>query len=248
MVTLASFWDLPPLNLELSDQEIHVWCAGLDQPEAVIQQFALLLSEDERSRSQRFRFDQHRQRFIVARGVLRSLLSKYLKVAPAEIQFCYGQHGKPALSQAFAHYSLYFNLSHSQELGLYAFAHHTPLGVDVEYCSPCVDIDSIVNRYFSLQERVVFSSLSLEQRQLAFFTAWTGKEAYLKAIGSGLTIPLSQIEVSLHPELPLKLLSVAGDSTNASCWLLQSFQPTSDYQAAIAIQGNHWKMRWWIVH
>jgi 4'-phosphopantetheinyl transferase len=240
----SSVWSLPPQNLQLADHDIHIWLAELDQSVTTTQRLRNLLSEDERSRAERFRFEQHRQRFIVGRGVLRSLLSHYLNLDPAAIQFSYGENGKPALAPPSTS-SLSFNLSHSHGLCLYAFVWRSPIGIDLEYQSPQIDREGIVRRYFSAREQSFFDKLALEQRQTAFLTIWTGKEAYLKAVGTGLTTPLRQVEVAFHPHQSARFLSIAEDESLAAAWSLYSFKPATDYQAAIAIQGDHWTLHWW---
>ena len=114
MLEQSILWGSPPAELVLSNDDIHVWCAVLDQPAGRVEQLAQTLSDDEKARSDRFYFEQHRKRFIVARGYLRTILSRYLNIAPNLVNFSYGSQGKPALAEDLAVSKLQFNVSHSK--------------------------------------------------------------------------------------------------------------------------------------
>ena len=136
MKAFDSLWGLPPSDLALSSDHIHVWCASLDQPASCVQQFAQSLSADERVRAERFHFEQHRNRFIAGRGLLRMILSYYTGIEPSRLQFCYGSRDKPALVETSGGGTLRFNLSHSQGLALYAVTRNREIGVDLERIRP----------------------------------------------------------------------------------------------------------------
>ncbi|OWY63910.1 4'-phosphopantetheinyl transferase [cyanobacterium TDX16] len=229
-------------SLVLSQNEIHVWRASLGSNLTYLQQLVKTLSVDELDRANRFHFEADRNRFIIGRGILRSILSYYLDIAPHQLQFCYGSHGKPALKTCNL---LHFNLSHSQDLALYAFTRDRQIGIDLEYVRHIPELDRIVAQFFSARERGTFLALPSSQQVAAFFHGWTCKEAILKALGDGLALPLNQFDVSLLPDRPAQLLSINGDRAAAERWLLQSFIPASDYVAAMAVEGHDWKVKCW---
>ncbi len=237
-------WTLPPDDLVLSGNEVHVWRASLEQPETLIQQLAQILSEDERVRADRFYFERDRNRFIVGRGLLRTILGRYLNREPQQLQFCYSPRGKPALVDTGTGSQLQFNLSHSHELALYAVTCDRQIGIDLEHMRPTSDLEKLTQRFFSPHEHSVICSLPAEQKQEAFFRGWTCKEAYLKAIGEGLA-QLEQIEVSLVPGEPARLLSIAKDSQATKRWSLQTLTPDPNYKAALAVEGQDWCLRCW---
>ena len=237
-------WCSPPKNFKLSSDDVHVWRATLDQPAEYVSQLAQSLSEDERLRAERFYFERDRSRFIVGRGLLRFILSRYLEIAANKLQFCYSSRGKPELVETSGAYKLRFNVSHSQEIVLYAVTRDRSIGIDVEHIRPMPEAEQIVNSFFSVYENNVFERLPLCQKQLAFFHCWTRKEAFVKAIGDGLSLPLDQFDVSLIPGEPARLLGIKGDRT-CSSWSLQDLTPAPDYVAALALEGQSWNLSCW---
>lgn len=219
----------------------------MDQPAAEVQQLTQTLSSDERSRAERFHFERDRRHFIVGRGLLRTILGRYLGLRSSQLQFCYGPRGKPALAETVSESKakLYFNLAHAAGLALYAVTNDREIGVDLEQIHPIADMDQIAERFFSAQESAALRALPPEQRQEAFFNCWTRKEAYLKASGEGLAQPLDQFSVSLGPGEPAKLVSIAGDFQEASRWFIQAFSPANGYVAAVAVQGQDWRLKYW---
>src|SRR5689334_19989736 len=190
-----SMWSAPPPALTLSNGEVHVWRAPLEQPDALQEMFLRSLAEDERARASRFHFEKHRRRFVVARGYLRTLLARYLDVQPDEVRFAYGHYGKPSVDHA---HGLRFNMSHSHEVAVYAFVQEQEIGVDVEYIKTDFATEDIARKFFSKQEADALMSLPKDEQGRAFFRCWTRKEAYIKAIGSGLSHPLNEFDVSLE--------------------------------------------------
>jgi 4'-phosphopantetheinyl transferase len=226
----------------LSNNDVHVWRASLEQPVAQIQKLAQTLSEDERVRAERFYLERDRKHFTVGRGLLRTILSHYLKIEPDQLRFCYGPRGKPALVPS-NHSTLQFNLSHSQGIAVYAITRDRQIGIDLEYMRPTSDIEQLAKRFFSPREYTAIRSLSPNQKPEAFFNAWTRKEAYLKATGEGLA-HLETIEVSLLPGEPARLLNV-GDSQASVAWSLQALTPATNYVAALAVEGHDWHLTCW---
>ena len=175
---------LPP---PLGQGRVHVWTVALDGPAERPGRLGACLSPDETTRARRFHFEVHRRRFTVARGALRHLLGAYLRRSPESLVFRYGHRGKPELPEAP---ELSFNLSHSEERALLAVSHVAALGVDIERLRPMDDMEAIARRFFSPPEHAALMALAPGERVAGFFRCWTRKEAYLKAVGEGLAIPL----------------------------------------------------------
>lgn len=220
--------------LTLLTQEIHLWRANLDLPAEKLAHLKSFLSEDELQRAQRFKFDKHRHRFIAARGTLREILSCYLNIPPADIRFSYQAHGKPYVEGS----SIYFNMSDSDDVALYGLTKTHEIGVDIEFMRDQTNVEGVAMRFFSEQEQGQFQQIADDKKRDAFFFGWTCKEAFLKALGSGLSFPLEDFSVNIDPHLPAKLLEIRGNSVAANTWFLQSFQPTTDFMAAIAVNGG----------
>jgi 4'-phosphopantetheinyl transferase len=243
MTTPESSWEKPPQELALPDGEVHVWRADLDRPAARIEELAQTLSADERERAGRFHFEEHRARFIAARGVLRTLLGRYLSTAPQELKFCYSAHGKPALDGLSEAGTLCFNLSHSHTLALYAMNRDRQVGIDVEHRRRNVDDEQVAGRFFARAEVEALQALPEALREAAFFNCWTRKEAYLKARGEGVTRSLDSFAVSLQPGEPAALLNCTSDPGEVARWSLRALNPGPDYAAALCVAGNDWQLR-----
>jgi 4'-phosphopantetheinyl transferase len=231
--------------LTLQSDEVHVWRAVLDVPEAQVRSLWYTLTADERQRAERYVFEQDRTHFVVARGLLRVLLGGYLRQDPPHLRFTYGPYGKPALATDTGRASLRFNVSHSHGLALYAITRGREVGVDVERIRPKVVQEKIAERFFSPREVTVLRALPPPLQAPAFFACWTRKEAYIKARGDGLTLPLDQFEVSLAPGEPAALLRTAWDPQEAACWALQDLAPAPGYRAAVAVAGHDWRLTCW---
>jgi 4'-phosphopantetheinyl transferase len=240
----ASMWNSAPPHMTMMElDEVHVWRASLLQPSEETERLRQLLTQDEQDRASRFHFRKDRDRFIVARGILRSILGRYLKVEPARLRFEYSHYGKPRLTEEFDYGALRFNLSHSHERVLYAFARGRELGVDIEYIRQDFAGEEIARKFFSTREVADFCSLPLGQRTEAFFHCWTRKEAYVKAIGEGLSMPLDEFDVSLLPEKPAALLRNRRRPQEVRRWSLQALNVAFGYAAAIAIEGHERQLK-----
>ena len=227
----------------LLDDEVHVWSAPLDLDRESTARLRCLLSRDERDRAERYRSATDRDRFVVARGLLRCILGRYLGTPPERLRFCFGSHGKPSLAGKEGGADLEFSVSHSSGLALYALARHRQVGIDVEQVRPIGDIEQLVERYFSLSEQAAFRALSRQQQLEGFYRCWTRKEAFVKAKGLGLTFPLDRFEVSVAPGEPAQVLKVSGDSSEGSRWELVDLQPAPGYIGAAAFEGYGLRMR-----
>jgi 4'-phosphopantetheinyl transferase len=197
-----------------------------------------LLSVDERGRAARFHFADDRRRFTIARATLRRTLAASLGIDdPALLKFDYGQHGKPVLSPRFNHGALSFNASHSGERLLIGLGQGVDIGVDIECHRSLVDRDGLVRRYFSAAENDAYFRLPDEAREQAFFSCWTRKEAFVKALGRGLSFPLKSFDVGFSEGLD-GLLSLQDEPAAPENWHLEGFEPEPGYSAAFATQGR----------
>ena len=237
---MQKFSALPPQPL--TDSDLHIWRTSLSGSPEKLSYFDSLLSSDEKARSERFYFERDRDRYIFGRGILRTLLGGYLQREPSKITFVYGPHGKPAIESVHSNKSLQFNLAHSNDWAVYAFGWDQPLGIDLEHIRPMPDVDDLAERFFSATESALIHSLTDDQKWETFFTIWTCKEAFLKASGSGLTVPLDQFEVSPKANGGMKIDSVWGNSEPAARWRLEIFRPMIGYQAAIAVEDHSGKI------
>ncbi|ARV57925.1 4'-phosphopantetheinyl transferase [Nostocales cyanobacterium HT-58-2] len=237
MIFNNQLWLPASADLTLLQDEVHVWRINLDRPEAQLEHLAATLSSDEVGRAKRFYKEQHRQRFIAGRGILRTILGRYLGIEPQQLQFCYESSGKPVLAETFADSKLWFNLTHSQGLALCAVSCDRLVGVDLEYIRPISDVLTLAKRYFSPGEYAVMCGLPPHQMQQVFFRYWTCKEAYLKATGVGIA-QLEQIEVSLTPTQPAKLKT-------EEHWSLVEIVPDNNTVAAVAVEGYGLNLKCW---
>jgi 4'-phosphopantetheinyl transferase len=221
--------------MSLSPDIVYVWRASLQRPDARITQFFATLSEDEQQRAQRFHFLEDRRRFIVARGILRALLARYLLLEASALRFEYNLYGKPALADGG---NVRFNVSHSGGLALYAVTLNREVGVDVERVRPEFADVAVAERFFSRQEVATLRTLPPKVRVEAFFNCWTRKEAYIKGRGKGLAIPLDQFDVSLMPEEPAAVLADRDAPAETGRWSLWPLAPALGFAGAAAAQGH----------
>ena len=245
MTTLEQVWRTPPGDCRASSDEVHVWRVPLHPADSRVESLRRILSEDERSRAQRYHFPEDRRRFIVARGVLRTLLGGYLSAEPSRLRFRYGRQGKPALAPDSRGDDLRFNLAHSNDLALVAIGSGREVGVDLEFMRPDRAAEGIAEHFFAPGEVAALRALPANLQPEAFFHCWTRKEAYLKATGTGLALPLDRFEVSLVPGERAALLRTEADPLQAARWSLQALFPGPNYVAALAVEGHSWQLRCW---
>jgi 4'-phosphopantetheinyl transferase len=217
------------------DDAIEIVVAGLALEPAAVRASASLLSAAERERARRFAFGRDARRFIVGRGRLRQLLGARLGVPPESVELVYGARGKPALANSGRN-SLRFNLSHRDDLAVYALSWGCDVGIDVEAIRPLPDADAIAARFFSRPEHAAYRALEPRDRPLGFFQCWTRKEAFIKALGEGLSHPLDSFDVSLAPGAPAELLRVEAVPGDDRGWRLASFFPAAGFVAAVVAE------------
>lgn len=225
-------------EFSIPDDEVHIWLASLDLEPDPLRQLEATLAPEERRRAARFFHRRDQDRFIGSRGILRDLLSKYTAVTPDRVEIRYAAQGKPFIDNSGSGLRISFNLSHSHGVAVYAIARRREVGIDVELVQPEFAGSEIAERFFSANEIAELHSLPSDLRAEGFFLCWTRKEAYVKARGEGLHIPLDCFDVTLSPGQPEKLTSDDSDR-----WTLHSYQPVSGYVAAIVVEGKDWQPR-----
>ena len=220
-----------PEKIMSLDPDIEVWTAKLEADTNGLAKYADLLSADERARAGRFHFEQDRHRFIVARGILRTLVGQRLGLAPVAVSFSYLAHGKPTVA---VDSMLDFNLSHSGNRALFAFSRNGRVGVDLEALDGDVDVMALAQRYFHPSETAALRQLPQPLRRPAFFACWTRKEAVVKATGDGLLVaPLDTFEVSVALDAPPRILASA--RLVAADWSLHTIDALPGYAGTIAV-------------
>jgi 4'-phosphopantetheinyl transferase len=233
--------------LELPEDEVHLWRVDLEALRREELRWRKVLSPDESARASRFHFPVDRERFAASRAWLRTILAAYLATDPARLNFAYSKREKPslALGSEPAGSGLRFNISHSGGIALLAFTRHRELGVDIEQVRRDFDVAAIAHRFFSASEREALDALPGEQRFAAFYRCWTRKEAYIKATGEGLSLPLHQFDVSLTPEDDDALRATRPDSSEAALWSLREVHADPGYMAALCVRGREWRLKEW---
>ncbi|GJL65457.1 MAG: 4'-phosphopantetheinyl transferase [Nitrospirales bacterium] len=224
---------------------MHIWKVGLTPHEDHFPKLLSLLSPDECTRAQRFKFQEHRQAFIAAHSALRLIMSRYLLVEAQSLVFSQGPQGKPFLNEPFADPPLLFNLSHTQHVALYAFALNREVGIDLEYKHRNISYQSLIERICSEKEKAHIMSHAPPDQKQVFLACWTRKEAYVKATGKGLSFPLQTITVSLPPTTPTALLEVAEDVLEPLRWTMHEIQVDLDHVAALVVAGHSWNPVYW---
>lgn len=230
----AAAWRAAPASWVLGADDVHVWRVTLSQPPAVVARLAEYLADDERERAARFHFERHRTAFRVARGALRVLAARHVGCAPEALVFGYRERGKPYLRAPVGD-DLRFNVSHSGDVGLVAFARGREVGVDVEQRRTLSDLLSLARTSFSPGEFAALCRLAPDAHPDAFFACWSRKEAVIKATGEGIA-QLAAFDVSLAPGEPARLLRTPGEPAGAR-WELHELPPIPGYAAALVADG-----------
>jgi 4'-phosphopantetheinyl transferase len=241
-------WKNPPQNLSLVAADIHIWRANLNLDKSQLDRFRSTLSADEIIRAERFYFEKHRHSFIASRGILREILGRYLEIEANQVKFGYELRGKPFLITDSGTLQLNFNVSHSEDLALYAMASpaagiasggksSNQVGIDLEMIRPIADIQQLAQRFFATSETNAIASLIPPYQEQLFFRYWTCKEAYLKATGEGLS-SLDQVEIIFNPPDSPKL-------SHTNHWILQELIPADNYVGAVAFPSEVKNLSFW---
>ena len=233
MIALAETWSAADVLPRLDGGDVHVWLANLDDGRPESARVTDVLSAEETARADRFWFERDRRHYSRCRGILRHLLGAYLGADPASLVFDAAEGGKPFLPQT----PMAFNVSHSGAYALIAITRRRELGVDIEAHRPLMDRDALARQCFSAVERARLQSLPEPVRTQAFFTCWTRKEAYVKAVGDGLAYPLDAFDVTFAPGDAVRL-SVPEDPRQPRRWTLEALEAPPGYAAALVTEGR----------
>ena len=230
-------WQKNSYGLRLSSHEIHIWCADLKR--ALAEQAILydLLSIDERKRVSEYKFEKDAQYYTCARGILRTILGRYLTMEPQNIHFLYNDYGKPYLVTEKKSNFVQFNLSHSGDLALYVFSKDYEVGIDLEKVKSFDNLLDIAQQFFSVQEIANLNTVQAERRLESFYKCWTRKESVIKAIGCGLSFPLDQFTVSFAHNEPARIVDLQLASSINKVWSLYSVDTIPGYQGAVTVIG-----------
>jgi 4'-phosphopantetheinyl transferase len=234
-------WSRPENDISLSKIEVHVWRMWLEEKSSLFTNHKDMLSPDELKVANKFFFDRDRNRYIIGRGTLRSILARYLSKHPQDISIVQGQHGKPALEDNLQ--QIEFNLSHSHDLALYAFTIGHRIGIDVEHILPINDFENTARSFLSSNELEALYQLPSELRLQAFYSAWTCKEAFSKALGVGIGFDLGKFEIKVSPDEEPTIMEIPDTIANGSDWHLLKLQPAPNYAAALAIDYGEIALR-----
>ena len=210
--------------------EIHVWSGRIAAGEDCFHELYKSLSRDETEKAARLRFDKHKRSYVICRGLLRSILAGYLGLRPAEILIQYGAQGKPFLQNQ----AVRFSVSHSEDRVLFAFCRNCELGIDLEYMRDLPDAEQLARRFFAPSEYIEFCGTSPAIRTEAFFCRWTRKEAYIKAMGQGLSLPLDSFQVPGVPGQLANLRITTEAGVPVSGWSLRHLDPAPGFIGALA--------------
>jgi 4'-phosphopantetheinyl transferase len=238
--TAVSSWSQCPGSLAIEPEWVHVFRLDLDQPFSEIDW--LMLSPSEQDRASRFRDPLHQKRFSYAHISLRRILASFLHCPPAVIEFSTGPQGKPALAPGIP---LRFNLSHSAGMGLAAVSLAQEIGIDIEAHRPDLERESIARRFFSTPEASEIAAIPAHRQTAAFFACWTRKEAYLKARGGGLSIPLDSFCVTVVPGAPVLLYDPPDAPQPNPHWTLIELEPGAGFSSALAVAGSLQRVSCW---
>ncbi len=225
-------------GLTLAENQVDIWKIYLAGHIDSVQRSRLLLSPDEIQRADQFYFEIHRRRFTVCRSAMRQILGLYGGLAPGKLTFSYGPKGKPELSGALEQSGIRFNLAHSKDLALLAVAQGLALGVDIEFINSEFAVEEIAERFFSTREVGHLRTVPSSEKTGAFFACWTRKEAYVKALGGGLSVPLDSFEVTVGSGTPPALLHVDADPCELMRWSLYDINAAEEFKAALAVEGK----------
>jgi 4'-phosphopantetheinyl transferase len=222
----------------LASQETHLWLVSLQKPSESIPRFASCLNQQERASGARFHSEDNQRRYLISHATVRLLLARYLHCPPASLEFSAGQFGKPFICSPRQESKLHFNLAHSADIAAVAISTTGPVGVDIERLRGTTDISRLVTRYFSNREIERFQRVDTQNYVQWFFRMWTCKEAVSKALGCGLSEPVSRFTVPDGGLRDTVQVRAASKLENTDCWYVTSFRHDENYVGAVATPGT----------
>lgn len=242
---MTGVWKKPPADLKLDSKFIDIWRTPLDLPKSEIDNYANLLSAEEMKRAERFKVKRKYREYIISRGLLKKILGIVLKSDPLDIRIQYAEHDKPFITDTWRDKQVSFNVSHSHKQTVIALSLDRTLGIDIEHIRDNVEFKKLAKRFFSKQESSDLDTYTNSGIAKAFFACWTRKEAYVKALGDGISFGLSEFSVSVNPYDSDVSLTTHWDQDEASKWSIKNLETEEDYIAALATDGGKFKLRLW---
>ena len=216
--------------------EVHIWTARRTPQGADFAAFQDVLSPSEKAAANRFVQERHRLSYVFSHGVLRNILSSYVERAPGEIRFEHNSFGKPRLADLEPGNATQFNMSHSGDVVVVAVTTGRHIGVDVELMRPISEFASIARGHFTAQECAFIHSSPAGIQQTAFFTCWTRKEAVIKAVGKGLSIPLNTFDAYIALGQEGRSLRLPAEAPAVEAWWLTDLTVPPGYVGAVAVE------------
>lgn len=238
-------WRTSPAEVSASFEHVDLWRVHLEIPDAGCKSLRDILAEDENARADRFHFKTHRDKFLVGHAALREILSRYLSLPAKSISFCNNEYGKPEIEKRLNPNNLQFNLSHSGDWALIAVTIGRRVGVDVEQIRPDVECLSLARSYFSKSEYQSLLPLEEKACRRSFFACWTRKEAFIKAIGEGLSFPLSEFSVTISPDDPPALEVIENSAYSISDWTFATCSPGQEYFGTVVYEKTPCTVNYW---
>jgi len=236
MTGLKVQWKSSPVDYTIDRNTVHIWRSHFQTAFVSNRKFLEGLSGEEIGKARRFVHQSDQNRYIFAHAMLRSILGAYVGCEPQQLIFETNQYGKPFLASPGDGNDIQFNLSHSEDMTLFAVTRGARVGIDVEYMRSVPDARQIVNRFFSVDERKFLNPLPLVDFNKSFFACWTSKEAYLKGIGKGLSYPLDKFSIIFPNRGSDGLICIQDDQVNAYSWKIIRLSPGPCYSGALAIE------------
>ncbi len=231
------------VNYTLTDNEVHTYEIPLTTGEDLLHYlYSNILIDLERKRSNQYVYSVHRNKYILRRAALRILIGTYTRTQPKNVNIQYNRYGKPLLPPSDHERYCQFNLSFSEQKTLIAFTLGRRVGVDIQHHTSNIEYESIAKTMFAAQEYLAISSLPINLRSIAFYNCWTQKEAYIKAIGTGLSTPLNQFVVNLQTNRA-GILAHETQPNEPFNWSLRYIDIPGNYSACLAVEGHHWTLQ-----
>ena len=233
-------------DIKLSQKGIHLFLCDLDMLKVKYDFFYFLISKEEKEKAKKFHFERDKICYVTSHGILRTILSQYLNLHTNKILFETNDFGKPSLKN-HSRKAVFFNLSHSKDFCLIGINPISDIGVDIEFIKEDFEFENIVERYFVKNEiDQIFVNPNKELQRQAFYNCWTRKEAFIKAVGKGLSIPLNNFEVEVNNSRPE--IKIYSDSPNKENWKLLPIEINKDYKGAFCTRNINIKIDYWLIY
>jgi len=240
---MSDSWQQTPKTLDLSSDHIDIWLCHLKDLSKNIDEFYSLLAKDERERADKLKIEDKRKQYIITRGSLRQRLGSLTNLEPKDFVFEYMEHGKPVLANDPRYADITFNISHSNDFSLIAITLKQVIGIDIEKINPDSDHQQLVTRFFSMVEQSEFQALPEKIKAKAFCACWTRKEAFIKAVGDGVSYGLDNFDVSIDPENQSSKINLHQDSDET--WSVHHLPINDDYIGCLVSNSDDVNVRCW---